>query len=282
MSGLPLALRFAARELRGGVKGFRVFLACLALGVAAVAAVGSVKLAISEGLAREGRAILGGDAELTFTYRFPTAEERAWMDGVATAVSETVEFRSMVVADSPLTGQTERGLTQAQSVDGAYPLVGAVTLDPPIPLDDALGLRAGRWGVALEPLLIERLGVSIGDTVRLGANSYELRAAVSRIPDQAAVGLGLGPRTLVLTEALEGSQLLAPGSLYETEVRLTLPEGADLAALKADFASTFPDAGARWRDSSEPAPGVERFVGRIGAFLVLVGLAALTVGGAAA
>jgi putative ABC transport system permease protein len=279
MSALPLPLRFALRELRGGVKGFRVFLACLALGVAAVAAVGSVKLAITEGLAREGRAILGGDAELTFTYRFPTAEERAWMDGVATAVSETVEFRSMVVADSPLTGQTERGLTQAQAVDGAYPLVGAVTLDPPIPLDEALGLRDGRWGVALEPLLIERLGVAIGDTVRLGANSYALRAAVSRIPDQAAVGLGLGPRTLVLTEALEGSQLLAPGSLYETEVRLTLPEGADLTALKADFAATFPDAGARWRDSSEPAPGVERFVGRIGAFLVLVGLAALTVGG---
>ena len=178
MSALPLPLRFALRELRGGVKGFRVFLACLALGVAAVAAVGSVKLAISEGLAREGRAILGGDAELTFTYRFPTPEERAWMDGAATAVSETVEFRSMVVADSPLTGQTERGLTQAQAVDGAYPLVGAVTLDPAIPLDDALGQRDGRWGVALEPLLIERLGVSIGDTVRLGANSYELRAAV--------------------------------------------------------------------------------------------------------
>ncbi|WP_397419631.1 hypothetical protein, partial [Phenylobacterium sp.] len=37
----PLWLRFAARELRSGVKGFRIFLACLALGVAAIAAAGS-------------------------------------------------------------------------------------------------------------------------------------------------------------------------------------------------------------------------------------------------
>lgn len=276
---LPVPLRFALRELRGGVKGFYVFLACLALGVAAVAAVGSVRLAISEGLAREGRAILGGDAEVEFTYRFPEPAERAWLDANTAAVSETVDFRSMVVADSPLTGQTERGLTQVRSVDGAYPLVGAVELSPPMELKEALGERDGRWGVALEPLLIERLGVSVGDPVRLGAQTYDLRAAIERVPDAAAGGLGLGPRTLVLTEALEGSQLLSPGSLFETEVRLALAQGADPAALGRAFSQAFPDAGARWRDRSDPAPGVQRFVDRIGAFLILVGLAALAVGG---
>ncbi|SEA17698.1 ABC transporter permease [Rubrimonas cliftonensis] len=279
MARLPVPLRFALRELRGGVKGFYVFLACLALGVAAVAAVGSVRLAISEGLAREGRAILGGDAEVEFTYRFPEPAERAWLHARTQAVSETVDFRSMVVADSPLTGQVERGLTQVRSVDAAYPLVGAVELSPPMALEEALGERDGRWGVALEPLLIERLGVAVGDAVRLGAQTYELRAAIDRVPDAAAGGLGLGPRTLVLTEALEGSQLLSPGSLYETEVRLALAPGDDPAALGRAFAQDFPDAGARWRDRSDPAPGVQRFVDRIGAFLILVGLAALAVGG---
>ena len=280
LANLPVPLRFAARELRGGLKGFRVFLACLALGVAAVAAVGSVRLAISEGLSREGRAILGGDAEVEFTYRLPSPEERAWLDARASAVSETIDFRSMVVVDrSPLTGETERGLTQVRAVDGAYPLVGAVTLDPAMPLAQALEARDGVHGVAVEPLLAERLGVAVGDVVSLGANFYELRALIERVPDSAAGGLGLGPRTLVLTEALEGSQLLADGSLYETEVRLTLPPEADPARLGADFAAAFPEAGARWRDRTDPAPGVERFVGRIGAFLILVGLAALAVGG---
>ena len=50
---LPVSVRIALRELRGGVDGFRIFLACLALGVAAIAAVGTVRGAITEGLTRE-------------------------------------------------------------------------------------------------------------------------------------------------------------------------------------------------------------------------------------
>jgi putative ABC transport system permease protein len=279
MTRLTLAARFAARELRGGVRGFRVFLLCLALGVAAVAAVGSVRMAISEGLAREGRAILGGDTELEFTYRFPTEAERAWMNARATAVSETVDFRSMAVVDSPLTGATERGLTQVRSVDAAYPLVGEVRLDPDIPLGDALGLRDGRYGLVMQPQLIARLGIEIGAPVRLGAATFDLRAALTRMPDQASGGLALGPRTLVLTRALADTGLLAPGSLFETDIRLVLPDEADLQAIRAQLARDFPDAGIRWRDRTAAAPGVERFVDRIGAFLVLVGLAALAVGG---
>ncbi len=279
MIRLGLAARFAARELRGGLKGFRVFLLCLALGVAAVAAVGSVRLAISEGLQREGRAILGGDAELEFTYRMPTAEERAWMDARAMAVSETVDFRSMAVAESPLTGRTERGLTQVRAVDDAYPLVGAVTLEPAMPIAEALGRSDGRWGVVMDPLLIARLGVEVGAEVRLGSETFDLRAALIRAPDSAAGGIGLGPRSIVLTEGLANAGLLAPGTLYEAEVRMTLPEGANLGALRAELARDFPEAGIRWRDRTEPAPGVERFVTRIGSFLVLVGLAALAVGG---
>ncbi len=273
-----LILRFAARELRGGLKGFWTFLACLALGVAAVAAVGSVRMAISEGLAREGRAILGGDAELEFVYRGPSDAERAWIEATAVDWSETVDFRSMAVVEND-EGGLERGLTQVRGVDSAYPLVGTVELDPPMPLDRALAARDGVYGLVMEPVLIERLGVTPGAQVRLGERWFELRAALIRAPDQSAGGLGLGPRALALRAGLDGSGLLAPGSLYETELRMTLPEGADLAALRADLAETFPQAGIRWRDRTDPAPGVERFVERIGSFLVLVGLASLAVGG---
>ncbi len=276
---LRLAATFAAREMRGGLKAFRVFLACLALGVGAVAAVGSVRTAISEGLEREGRAILGGDAELEFTYRRPDAEERAWMDARAVEVSETIDFRSMAVADSEATGQTERGLTQVRAVDDAYPLVGAAELAPDIPLSEALGQRDGRFGVVMEPLLIDRLGIEVGDVIRLGSNAFEVRASLERVPDAAASGFALGPRTLVYIEGLEGSGLLQPGSLYEAEVRMTLPPEADLDAMEARLARDFPDAGIRWRDRTTAGAGVERFVNRIGSFLVLVGLAALAVGG---
>ena len=74
---LRLAARIARRELRGGVAGFRVFLACLALGVAAIAGVGMVRSAIETGLTEQGAILLGGDAQAEFTYRFATPDERA-------------------------------------------------------------------------------------------------------------------------------------------------------------------------------------------------------------
>ncbi|HSG57715.1 MAG TPA: drug:proton antiporter, partial [Paracoccaceae bacterium] len=133
---LKIAARFAARELRGGLKGFRIFLACLTLGVAAIAAVGSVRSSIEAGLAREGAAILGGDAEIDLTYRFATPEERAVLDSLAKAVSEVTDFRSMIVKGQGDTA--ERGLTQVKSVDAAYPLIGQVELSPAMPLSQAL------------------------------------------------------------------------------------------------------------------------------------------------
>jgi len=114
---LRIAARFARRELRGGLSGFRIFLACLALGVAAIAAVGTVRASIEAGLAREGASLLGGDAQMEFTYRFASEAERAWMADTARTVSEVTDFRSMAVGDSP--DGPERGLTQVKSVDDA-------------------------------------------------------------------------------------------------------------------------------------------------------------------
>lgn len=274
---LRIAAKFARRELRGGLRGFRIFLACLALGVAAIATVGSVRSSIEAGLAREGAALLGGDAELDFTYRFATEEERAWMTDKALAVSEIVDFRSMAVVGEGDTA--ERGLTQIKAVDTAYPLVGTVVLDPDISLAEALAGPNGLPGAVMERVLIDRLGLSVGDTFRLGTQSFHLSAALVREPDSAAGGFALGPRTIVSTPSLENSSLLASGSIFESEYRLKLPENTDLDALEAEARVRFDGTGVRWRDSRNGAPGVSRFVERLGSFLVLVGLSGLAVGG---
>ncbi|ARC87631.1 ABC transporter permease [Rhodovulum sp. MB263] len=270
---LAVAARIARRELRGGLRGFYVFLACLALGVAAIAAVGSVRESIEAGLTREGAALLGGDAEMTLTYRFASEEERPWMEGVSAALSEVVDFRSMVAVVRD--GETERGLTQVKAVDDAYPLYGQVVLDPPIPLDEAI---AGN-GAVMERVLADRLGLVPGDSFRLGTADYRLSAVLLREPDGAGAGFGLGPRLILRKAALEPSGLLAPGTLYEVKYRLKLPPGHDIAALERAAESRFADRGVRWRDARNGAPGMTRFVDRMASFLVLVGLAGLAVGG---
>lgn len=274
---LRLAARLARRELRGGLQGFRIFLACLALGVAAIAAVGSVRSGIEAGLAREGAALLGGDAEMEFTYRFASEAERNWMADTAERISEIVDFRSMAVVAR--NGETERGLTQVKAVDSAYPLVGTVGLEPDIPLETALAGTNGVPGAVMERVLSDRLDLSPGDQFRLGTQDFVLTATLTNEPDGAADGFGLGPRTLVLTESLAESGLLAPGTLFSTKYRLDLPPDTDLAATATEAEQMFRDSGLRWTDARNGAPGIAEFVERLGAFLILVGLSGLAVGG---
>ena len=274
---IALATRFARRELRAGLKGFTIFLACLALGVAAIAAVGSVKSAIQEGLVREGAALLGGDAELDFTYRFASDTEKSWMASKASTVSEIAEFRSMAVVGTG--DNTERGLTQVKAVDDLYPLVGSVVLKPQMTLAQALDPQDDLPGAVMERVLIDRLGLTIGDQFGLGTQQFILSAELIKEPDGAAGGFGLGPRTIVRTTDLANSSLLSSGTLFSTKYRLDLPPDPDLEALEAESRLAFENTGMRWTDARNGAPRVANFVTRLGAFLVLVGLSGLAVGG---
>ncbi|MEM7508762.1 MAG: FtsX-like permease family protein [Pseudomonadota bacterium] len=265
--------RIALRDLRGGLAGFRVFLICLMVGVASIAAVGSISAAIDRGLASEAREILGGDASVAFTYRAATPEERVWLEARG-AVSEIADLRSMLgLPDQP----GERALSQVKGVDGAWPLYGEAQVSGTT-LQDGLAERGGVYGLLTEPVLAERLGLSPGDRVRLGTGIFEFRGTLEDEPDIASQGFNLGPRTLVALPALRDAGLLGAGTLFSTFYRLRL-EAGDLDTMKAEFEAAFPDSGARWRDRRNAAPGTTRFVERMGAFLTLVGLAALVIGG---
>lgn len=272
---LALASRLARRELRGGLRGFRVFLACLALGVAAIAAVSGVRDGIKTGLASEGAALLGGDAAVELTYRFANSDERRWLTDNAAALSEIAEFRSMAVAGRG--DAARRGLTQVKAVDAAYPLYGAVALQPDMALATAFAGDRDRPGIVLDGMLIDQLALKIGDAVRLGDTEFVLMAKLLREPDNATGGFGLGPRSLVLRADLDGSGLLSEGTLFDSTYRLRLAPGVDLGEMRDRAEGAI--QGARWQDSRDGAPGIRSFVDRLAAFLVLVGLAGMAIGG---
>jgi putative ABC transport system permease protein len=271
MRGVPL--RLAARELRGGISGFYVFVLCLLLGVATIAGVGSIRQAIMAGLARDGAALLGGDAEISLTYRFATPEERLAIEGFSDRISEITDFRSMAMAGDV------RGLTQVKAVDGAYPLVGKAELTPAMPLSDAFTGKEGLPGAVMAPALIARLGLQIGDRFTLGKQEFVLMAALAREPDASSTGFTLGPRTLVRLVDLEASGLLGAGSLFDSRYRLDLRDGVTLDGAKAQAEAVLDGSGMRWKDARNGAPGIARFVERLGMFLLLVGLSGLAVGG---
>ena len=265
-----LALRLVRRELRGGLKGFRLFLACLALGVGAIAAVGSVTASLMAGLASDARAILGGDVEISLVQREATAAERDFLAGFGT-LSHVAELRAM----AEKLGGDDRTLVELKAVDTAYPLVGALAFEPDVTLAQAI---AGR-GSAVEPALAARLGLAVGDTLSVGDTKLEVRAILAREPDKATGAFTFGPRVLVSAETLRATGLLLPGSLVRHQYRLVLQPGTTVASLREASASRQPQAGWRIRAFDEAAPGLRRFLERIGQYLTLVGLTALLVGG---
>ena len=94
---LPLAWRYALRELRSGLRGFYVFVACIALGVMAIAGVGSVAGSLNDGLEHQGRILLGGDASFSLIQREATPQERAFLDARGD-VSVAATMRAMARA----------------------------------------------------------------------------------------------------------------------------------------------------------------------------------------
>jgi putative ABC transport system permease protein len=91
---LAIAFRLARRELRSGLQGFRIFLACLILGVGAIAIVGSLSAALERGIANEGRTLMGGDIEFSVLHNEPTPDQRAFIEG-AGRVSRVATLRAM-------------------------------------------------------------------------------------------------------------------------------------------------------------------------------------------
>ncbi len=276
MNGFGLALRLARRELRGGLKGFRVFIACLTLGVAAIAAVGSLNQAVVAGLTADGRTLLGGDVDVRVQQAPADAAQMAYLKAEAERLSAIVQMRAMA---RPEGGVDSRALVELKAVDGAYPLVGALDTEPEAPLASLLEKRDGAWGVVVDANLLTKLGVEPGARLRIGEAEFAVRATIRREPDRVASMLNFGPRALIAGAALPDTGLVQPGSQIVYHYRLTLPAGVDPEAWGKAATAAFPDAGWRIRGLDDAAPGVRRFIERMTLFLTFVGLTALLIGG---
>jgi putative ABC transport system permease protein len=271
---LPLAWRLARRELRGGLKGFRVFLACLAIGVFAIAGVGSIAQSMKASLDLNARDLLGGDVEFRVSQRPLPAGALAWF-AARGRVSDVHLLRAMLRRPDG----TARAVVELKSVDAAYPLSGALALSPPLSPGAALGVDGDRIGIAVDRLLLGRLGASIGDRVELGDAQVEIRATIVKEPDSGADLFQLGPRVLISAEGLRRAGLDRPGTLNAEAVRVVLPAGADPATFIRDAGREFPSAAWTARDLEHASQGAQSFIDRSALFLSLIGLTALLVGG---
>ena len=269
-----LAWRFAARELRSGVAGFRIFLACLALGVAAIAAAGSTAEAFRQGLAAQGREILGGDLRASIDQRRFTPQEHAAFAKVGRA-TYAVGTRAMAE-----TSTGARRLVELRGVDPSYPLIGSVKLAGAGNLAEVFHPFGDASGAAVEQTLLDRLGLKLGDTFLVGNSKFVVRAVLLAEPDRLGRSFGLGPRVLTSLSAVEKGGFLTVGTPRTGEtVRIVLrgdqdPDNAAKALRKA-----MPDAGLEIRTRDEAAAGIKQLIAQLEYLLGFIGLASLVAGG---
>jgi len=275
-SGMPRLriVSLALSELARSWRGFGILIACIALGVAVIAGVGALSDGLRSSFERQGEVLLGGDVTMSRPHRRAMLEERAWMDARG-RVSETASLRSMM---RRLDG-SDQALVEVKAVDRVYPLVGALRLQGMATVEDALFKGPG---AIVDPILLERLGIKIGDRVQLGNAEVVIRAALASEPDKISSRFTMGPRIFLSLASLESTGLAGPGSLVRWRYALSLEGATDPAALLAFREAVrvgLPDAGFTVNDRRNPSPAVTRTLDQLRQFLTLIGLASLMIGG---
>lgn len=269
-----LTLRLALRDLRGALGSFWILVLGIAIGVAAIAAVGSLAAAVQDGVRAGAHESVGGDVSLRLFHVPATPAQRAFLAASGTH-SEIAELRPLARrADG-----TRPTLVELKGVDAAYPLYGTVALEPAGSLSAALGQADGTWGAAVDDDLLRALGIGIGERIRLGEIEATVRARILAEPDRALRAFALGPRVMIARAALAESGLAPAGAQVYWYNRVRLAAGSDSRAWIAALEQRFPEAGWRIVDAADGVPGIERLVAIARALLGLLGLSVLLIGG---
>ena len=264
-------LRIALRELSGGVAGFWIYLACLALGAWAIASAGSITDSLQAGLTRQSHQLLGGDAAITLAQREASAEQRAWLDARG-QVSAAAQIDLMARADKAVVQVDVRG------IDNAFPLVGAFTFDRDIALPQILAKAGDAWGIAASAGLAKDLNISVGDRFAIGGIPVQLRAILTAEPDRVGKPGMFEPRAIIAIDALRDSGQMQPGALFRTAYRIVLkPEAA--ATFEDDFNTRWESEGLRYRGPDDAIDGLRAMLGMLNTFMTVVGISALIAGG---
>ncbi len=275
-------LTLAGREFRGSTGRIVFFAACLAVGVAAVVAVSGLSSALDQTIRAQARQLLAAD--LAVGSRRPIAVEiLAAIDGLAGAHRvEVCELPSVVTGAPGNDGDGAPGasvLSELKAVGDGYPFYGELVTQPARPLDELLD----QHHVVVAPELLVRLGLDVGDGLRIGGEHFTIAGTVSAEPDRMGASFSFGPRVLLSLAALERTGLAGLGSRVKYTVLVRLPDGTTpdrLAAAAGAIRGAIADPEfVDLETASEAQPTLRSGLGRVERFLGLVALLSLLIGG---
>jgi putative ABC transport system permease protein len=281
-------LRMAWRETRGAWRHFLYFFACIAIGVGALVGVSLFGTNMDRAITKEARGLLGGDLEIRLTHPLSlagqTVVDSLGNRGMAfTHVSELVAMAARSNQGSSLTQGTQ--IIELKAVESTYPLYGAIRLDPPQMLNVLLYPDASRcggqscFGAVVQESLLIRMGLSVGDQLKIGQAMFLIAGIVRMEPDRMANAFSLGPRVIIAQEGLRAAELIKPGSRVRERYLVRVPPAVPVEPLLSELRGRLETDSARLSSYRTAQPQLRQFLDQLSRYLGLIGLTALFIGG---
>jgi putative ABC transport system permease protein len=268
---LDFVLKLAWRETRGAGRHFAYLIACITLGVGALVAVGSFASSLERTVGRSARALMGGDVEIRSSQPLSPAGQ-AVVAEMARGGVLALPVQEMV-AMSAAGGRSQ--IVELKTVAPGYPFYGELVTEPVAPL----GTLVGKGRALVHPSLLQKLGASVGDRLKIGEADFVISGVIRQEPDRSVGVFSLGPRVMIAPLDLPGTRLVRPGSRVRHRVLFRLPTGTSADAFRDSLAARLPDTNVRVTTYAQAQPGVRRFWDQLTVYLGLTGLVALMVGG---
>ena len=281
-------LRMAWRETRGAWRHFLYFFACIAIGVGALVGVSLFGTHVERAVTKEARGLLGGDLEIRLTRPLSLAGQ-AVLDslngrGMAfTHVSELVAMAAHATYGSAVTQSTQ--IIELKAVESMYPLYGTIRLDQAQLLDVLLHPDARRcgghscFGAVVQESLLIRMGLSVGDQLKIGQAMFLITGIVRTEPDRMANAFTLGPRVMIAQEGLRAAELIKPGSRVRERYLVKMPPDTPLEPLLSELRDRLAADSARVSSYRTAQSQLRQFLDQLSRYLGLIGLTALFIGG---
>ncbi|MCB1516652.1 MAG: FtsX-like permease family protein [Hyphomicrobiaceae bacterium] len=277
MSRLWGWIRVGLADLRGDMRRFGLLIICLALGTSVIAAVGSVGTVLKDAVERDATALMGGDLEATRPDRDATPEELAFFRTLGT-VSQVVN------TNAHGSHGEDTALIDLVAADGNYPLLGNV-LSPQLESGQKptqlLAEQNGAFGAIVDPVLLDNLGIELGQEFTVGEVPLQVRGELISLPDSAVRGFHLGLTVLISTDALAQMADLRsplPGLLTKHSYKIVL-NGIDYDSAAKAIADKFGPTTWEVQSPREAVGPTIRYYNLFTRYLLIIGLSSLLVGG---
>ncbi|MDP4669859.1 MAG: ABC transporter permease, partial [Burkholderiaceae bacterium] len=250
----------AWRDLRSGAMALMAV--AIVISVSAITAVGLLANRVEQALFRDAQSSLGADRLLVSDRAIPVG----WREAAATAGVQSVEgiqFPTMVLHEEGAL------LAALKAVGPGYPLRGRLELETEQGRGAGATLESGEAWV--DPSLLARLSLRLGDTIQLGGRPFVIRAAILYEPDRGVNFVNLSPRVMVRVEDLDQTNLLGAGSRVSHRFWVSSDQPDALEAFDALVTKTI-TAGQRLETMDDARPELRQALDRANGFLALTGM----------